>query len=312
MAGGAGQARRTRADGVGRSRTRSRRTTRSCARRCSPASSTPPAATSPAASPTSRCSRSARSSRRAADAKELPASRRSPPASWSGAAPEWLKPGAPVDFFDAKRIAASCCARSASTSPATASPAARPDRCTPGVAAGSSDRSGPGAGRLVGEVHPAPRERSASTHGALYFEVELDAIAGERRSRSQRVAAALPRGRRATSRSGSTPTVTADEQRAALTAAAEPLLRELAVLEDYRDPRYAPPGKKGMLWTLIYRADDRTLTDAEVDAAHARDRRGARSAAPSIVDPLEDRLAGEGGSTNSLTRRLIRDIERRS
>jgi phenylalanyl-tRNA synthetase beta subunit len=25
-----------------------------------------------------------------------------------------------------------------------------------------------------------------------------------------------------------------------------------------------------MLWTLTYRADDRTLTDAEVDAAHAR------------------------------------------
>ena len=24
-----------------------------------------------------------------------------------------------------------------------------------------------------------------------------------------------------------------------------------------------------MLWTLTYRADDRTLTDAEVDAAHA-------------------------------------------
>ena len=31
-----------------------------------------------------------------------------------------------------------------------------------------------------------------------------------------------------------------------------------------------PAGKKGMLWTLTYRADDRTLTDAEVDAAHAR------------------------------------------
>jgi phenylalanyl-tRNA synthetase beta chain len=47
-------------------------------------------------------------------------------------------------------------------------------------------------------------------------------------------------------------------------------VRELAVLEDFRDPKYAPAGKKGMLWTLTYRADDRTLTDAEVDAAHAR------------------------------------------
>ena len=64
--------------------------------------------------------------------------------------------------------------------------------------------------------------------------------------------------------------VTADAQRALLASAAEPLLRELAVREDYRDPKYAPAGKKGMLWSLTYRADDRTLTDAEVDAAHAR------------------------------------------
>jgi len=47
-------------------------------------------------------------------------------------------------------------------------------------------------------------------------------------------------------------------------------VRELVVLEDFRDPKYVPAGKKGMLWKLTYRADDRTLTDAEVDAAHAR------------------------------------------
>jgi phenylalanyl-tRNA synthetase beta chain len=76
--------------------------------------------------------------------------------------------------------------------------------------------------------------------------------------------------------------VSADAQRALLAAAAEPLLRDLAVLEDYRDPRYTPAGKKGMLWTLVYRADDRTLTDAEVDAAHARIV-AALKAAPSVV-----------------------------
>jgi phenylalanyl-tRNA synthetase beta chain len=64
--------------------------------------------------------------------------------------------------------------------------------------------------------------------------------------------------------------VTADEQRAAMAGPSEPLLRDLAVLEDFRDPKYTPAGKKGMLWTMTYRADDRTLTDAEVDAAHAR------------------------------------------
>jgi phenylalanyl-tRNA synthetase beta chain len=55
-----------------------------------------------------------------------------------------------------------------------------------------------------------------------------------------------------------------------MVSAAEPLLRELAVLEDFRDERHCPPGQKGMLWTMAYRADDRTLTDAEADAAHAR------------------------------------------
>jgi phenylalanyl-tRNA synthetase beta chain len=69
-------------------------------------------------------------------------------------------------------------------------------------------------------------------------------------------------------------------QRAAFLAAAEPLLKELAVLEDFRDPRYAPAGKKGMLWTMTYRADDRTLTDADADAAHAR-----------VVAALSGRLA---------------------
>jgi phenylalanyl-tRNA synthetase beta subunit len=37
-----------------------------------------------------------------------------------------------------------------------------------------------------------------------------------------------------------------------------------------------------MLWSLTYRADERTLTDAEVDAAHARVV-GALKAAPSVV-----------------------------
>ena len=59
-------------------------------------------------------------------------------------------------------------------------------------------------------------------------------------------------------------------------------MRDLAVLEDYRDPRYAPPGKKGMLWTLVYQAEDRTLTDAEVDTAHARIV-AALKGAPSVV-----------------------------
>ena len=58
--------------------------------------------------------------------------------------------------------------------------------------------------------------------------------------------------------------MSAAEQCAAFGRPGEPLLRSLAVLEDFRDVRYAPAGKKGMLWTMTYRADDRTLTDEDV------------------------------------------------
>ena len=62
-----------------------------------------------------------------------------------------------------------------------------------------------------------------------------------------------------------------------------------------------------MLWTLTYRADDRTLTDAEVDAAHARVV-GALKAEPSHRDSLTERASGL--ETNSLTRKGNLDIVR--
>jgi phenylalanyl-tRNA synthetase beta chain len=46
------------------------------------------------------------------------------------------------------------------------------------------------------------------------------------------------------------------------------ILEKLRVLEDYREPGKVPAGKKGMLWSMTYRGEGRTLTDAEVDAAH--------------------------------------------
>ena len=61
--------------------------------------------------------------------------------------------------------------------------------------------------------------------------------------------------------------VPAHDQQSAMRAAGEALLRDVAVLEDFRDARFVPAGKKGMLWTLTYRSDERTLTDAEVDEA---------------------------------------------
>jgi phenylalanyl-tRNA synthetase beta chain len=53
-----------------------------------------------------------------------------------------------------------------------------------------------------------------------------------------------------------------------LVGAREPLVESVKVLEDYRDPARVPAGKKGMLWSITYRAEDRTLTDTELDKVH--------------------------------------------
>jgi len=181
----------------------------------------------------------------------------------------WLKPGEPLDFFDAKRILDELL-RSLGVEGAVYRPGVESAVLHPGISA-TVVTNGAGERRigLIGQVHPGVGRTFGLDGTALYFEVDLDALAGQR-----------PAGRRtppprfpAVTRDVSfwiADTVTADQQRAAMNGAAEPLLRDLAVLEDFRDPRYAPAGKKGMLWTMTYRADDRTLTDAEVDAAHAR------------------------------------------
>jgi phenylalanyl-tRNA synthetase beta chain len=54
---------------------------------------------------------------------------------------------------------------------------------------------------------------------------------------------------------------------AVIADAAEPLVSRVRLLEEYRDPKLGE-GQKSMLWSIEYRAPDRTLTDVEVDRAH--------------------------------------------
>ncbi len=53
-----------------------------------------------------------------------------------------------------------------------------------------------------------------------------------------------------------------------IVSAKQPLIEQIRVLEDYRDPTKVAKGKKGMLWSITYRAGERTLRDVEVDAVH--------------------------------------------
>lgn len=186
----------------------------------------------------------------------------------------WLKPGAPLDFFDLKRVVIELLARLGIHAPrftAFGGAAVAPSYLHPGISA-AIDLVGDGNTvplGAAGELHPVVARRLGIEVPAFYFELHLDGVS----ELSGGVRASSPPRFPAVTRDVSfwiDEAVSADQQRAAMRGSTEPLLREIAVLEDFRDPRFVPPGKKGMLWTLTYRADEKTLTDAEVDAAHAR------------------------------------------
>ncbi|HXJ20064.1 MAG TPA: phenylalanine--tRNA ligase subunit beta [Polyangia bacterium] len=203
-----------------------------------------------------------------ADPKEAPLEATYAGAVLLGKRAGWLRRTEPVDFTDAKLVALELL-----RSLGVVEPRFRPASgrlLHPGV--GAEIRLGGQDDRVigqVGEIHPRLRKTLGLDEPAFYVEVLLEGALGARGAVRSVAPPRFPASTRDISfwiDAG----VPADEQRALLASGSEPLLRELAVIEDYRDPRYAPAGKKGMLWTLTYRADDRTLTDTEVDAAHAR------------------------------------------
>ncbi|MCX5744037.1 MAG: phenylalanine--tRNA ligase subunit beta, partial [Proteobacteria bacterium] len=118
---------------------------------------------------------------------------------------------------------------------------------------------------VFGELHPAMRSKLGVTGAAFVFEVDLTklGVAGptqmkpitkfpaSSRDVSLLLAEAIPAGAIET----------------AIRATHEPLVDRIRLLEDYRDAKL-PPGQKSMLWSISYRAPDRTLTDVEVDKAH--------------------------------------------
>ncbi|HEX8371939.1 MAG TPA: phenylalanine--tRNA ligase subunit beta [Chthoniobacterales bacterium] len=67
-------------------------------------------------------------------------------------------------------------------------------------------------------------------------------------------------------------TLTHAEIEAALVGANDPLLRDVSIFDIFTDATGTkiPADKKSLAYSLTYRADDRTLTQDEVNAAHAR------------------------------------------
>jgi phenylalanyl-tRNA synthetase beta chain len=179
----------------------------------------------------------------------------------------WLKPGEPLDFFDLKSVVEDLLRGFGIGDASFASPATVPF-LHPGVSAQILTSKDATLGCL-GELDPRILRGLGIETAAFYFEIEVAALA----SAAGPLRTSMPPRFPAVSRDVSfwidlaTP---AAAQRAAFLSAAEPLLCDLAVLEDFRDPKYVPQGKKGVLWSMTYRAADRTLTDAEADEAHKR------------------------------------------
>ncbi len=120
---------------------------------------------------------------------------------------------------------------------------------------------------VVGELHPRAAAAFDLPRGVLAFRLSLDALV--RRMRlvpRHRPIPRLPAVLRDLA-------VVVDEAVAAASIEAlvreEPLVEDVAPFDVYRGAPL-PDGKKNLAFAIRYRAPDRTLTDAEADAAHAR------------------------------------------
>ena len=205
--------------------------------------------------------------RRPAQAGDAPVEKTHAAGLITGRRAEWLKPGEPVDFYDIKRVVQDLL-RGFGVQDARYCAHAGVPFLHPGVSALVTSPAGAELGYL-GELHPAIARRLGIEPRTFYFELAVAPLAAITAGLRAEAPPRFPSVTRDVS-FWSDVSLSADAQRAGFLSAEEPLLREIAVLEDFRDPKHVPAGKKGMLWTMTYRAADRTLTVAEADAAHAR------------------------------------------
>jgi phenylalanyl-tRNA synthetase beta chain len=193
--------------------------------------------------------------------KALPDERRMVGVLLAGTRASWLAAPEPVDFYDLKGVGERLLERLGAPDLAWTQ-SADAAFLHPGVAARIGDAG------VAGEVHPKVRDRFGVDARCFYLELDL-----ERLPKAQPVTLApLPRfpaiGRDVSF------FIDANVHAAAIAQAIrqlqEPLLVDFRVDEDYRDPARVPAGKKSMLWSMTYRASDRTLTDDEATKAHQK------------------------------------------
>ncbi len=181
----------------------------------------------------------------------------------AGRRPAQLGDGTPWDAFDAKALALTAIRAVAGNVTVKTRATSSVGYLHPGV-----------AGELVlgdvvvgwfGEVHPSTRKKLGVEGAAFAFDLDLTTLplAGPAQMKP------IPKF------PGSTRDVSillAEDIPAArieevIESVGEPLVATVRLMEDYRDAKLGA-GMKSMLWSIRYRAPDRTLTDVEVDKAH--------------------------------------------
>jgi phenylalanyl-tRNA synthetase beta chain len=183
---------------------------------------------------------------------------------FAGRRPAQIGEGSAYDVFDAKAFALEALRAVAGDTAFKIRASSSIPYLHPGVA-GEIVRGPDDVVGVFGELHPDVRKRLGVEGPAFAFEVELARVPlappaqmrsipkfpGSTRDVSLLLEAAIPASRVAD--------VIANVQ--------EPLVTGVRLLEDYRDAKLGE-GMKSMLWSIAYRAPDRTLTDVEVDKAH--------------------------------------------
>jgi phenylalanyl-tRNA synthetase beta chain len=175
----------------------------------------------------------------------------------------WQSGREPVDVYDAKGLAEHALAAlgvEVTTGTGGTLPGFEPD---------CHGRLITGAGETVaefGEVTAAVRERFGLDGPVFAAAVRLDPLPVTRTFAGYRPLPRFPPVQRDMAFSITDPGLAVATVQAAIARAAGPLLREVAVFDVFR----LPDGTRSVAWRLTFQADDRTLTDDEVNAIHAQ------------------------------------------
>ena len=180
------------------------------------------------------------------------------------AARAWYTPRAKADVFDAKGLVeglVEALGRGEVSATPTAAPYLEDGRAATVVVQGVP------AG-IVGELHPDVQKAFDLPAPVFVAEVSLDAIeAVPGRVIQYRPLARHPGVQRDLAVVVSVDVPAADVGRA-IEAIRPPWLKRVALFDVYEGAQVGP-GRRSLAYALLYQADDRTLTDAEVNRAHA-------------------------------------------